>query len=52
MIHGKVNVKITSMCESMNIEMEDVTLEEEDVKGINEAYILSQDFVHIQRCTC
>ncbi len=40
----KVNVKITSIWE--DIEMEDVTFEEEDVEGINGAYFLPEDVVH------
>lgn len=40
----KVNVKITSIWE--DIEMEDVTVEEEDVEGINGAYFLPEDVVH------
>jgi len=40
----KVNVKITSIWE--DIEMEDVTFEEEDVEGINGAYFLPEDVVY------
>ncbi len=39
----KINVKITSIWE--DIEMKDVTFEEEEVEGINGAYFLLEDIV-------